>query len=575
VTTSTETRAPAAEISVGGSKLDPSMQNNLMEVRVEQALGLADRAFVRLVDSELKIVDASTFEIGADLRITMGAPDWTQLEQVFTGEIVAIEADIGGGGAAEMLVIAFDKSHRLRRNTKTKAFTQVTISDVASKIAADGGLTTGTIDATGPALDDILQHDESDWELLERLSNDAGCDIDVDGGKLQLLKRKAEGSAVTLTLGETLRSFRPRLSGIAQVDKVTVRAWNSGDKAAITSEATLEPSVSAQGSARSGAASALGGGTLVVVDRPADSTSHAEMLAKAAAGKLGASVIEATAVALGDPKIVVGATVELKGVGKRFGGEHRVVAATHVLRGGRGYETKFTVGAGGRPLVEELGGRARTGGFAAHLVIGLVTNNKDSENQGRIKVKYPALDESAESTWVRVSFPAAGSGRGVVALPQVNDEVVIGFEHGDIERPIVLGTLFNGKDKPGDTLLPAAAAEKASVGIVAQGDVVTTTDGNVKTTAKEGIQLSSTKDVSAQADGKVSLSATQALQLSSQAEAKMNGLTVTIQGQTEVQLTADAALQIKSNGEVQIQGSIINVSSNGPLILKGSPVLLG
>ena len=572
----TETHAAGFEITVGGSALDPGMRMDVIEVRVEQALGIADRAVLRIIDSELKIMDAETFAIGGDLVVKLSAPDSNgQLQQVFKGEIVTLEADIGGGGAAQLTVIAFDKSHRLRRNSKTKAFTQTTVSDVAHQIASSNGLTAGTIDAAGPALDDILQHDETDWELLERLSNDAGCDIDVDGGKLQLLKRKAEGAAVILTLGETLRTFRPRLSGIAQVDKVTVRAWNSGDKSAITSDATLEPSVGAQSSARTKAAGALGGGTLIVSDRPADSAAHASMLAHAAAGKLGASVIEATAVAIGDPKIIVGATVELKGVGRRFGGEHRVVAATHVLRGARGYETRFTVGAGGGPLVQEFGGRVRTGGFAAHLVIGLVTQNKDSESQGRIKVKYPALDENAESTWVRISFPAAGSGRGVVALPQINDEVVIGFEHGDIERPIVLGTLFNGKEKPGDTLLPAAASEKASVGIVAQGDVVTQTDGNVKTTATAGIQLNSTKDVAVQADGQVTVSAKQALTAEGQTGATLKGLTVTIQGQTEVQVNANATVQIKSNGEVQIQGSMVNVSSNGPLILKGTPVLLG
>jgi uncharacterized protein involved in type VI secretion and phage assembly len=299
------------------------------------------------------------------------------------------------------------------------------------------------------------------------------------------------------------------------------------------------------------------------------------MMAKAVAGKLGGSVIEATAVATGNPRITVGGIVELKGIGKRFGGQHRVVAVTHMVRGSSGYETKITLGAGGRPLVEELGGRGRTGGFAAHLVIGLVTNNKDTESEGRIKVKYPALDPSAESTWVRVAYPGAGTSRGIVALPQVNDEVVIGFEHGDIERPIVLGSLFNGKDKPGDTLLTTAAAEKLSFGMVMPGDVVTNTDGNVKTTAKQGIELKATGTAKVASDGAMSLTSEQGVEITAQEAAKLSGLTTTIQGQTEVQVSAQGEVQIKANGAVQIQGSMIQVSSNGPLILKGAPVLLG
>jgi uncharacterized protein involved in type VI secretion and phage assembly len=82
------------------------------------------------------------------------------------------------------------------------------------------------------------------------------------------------------------------------------------------------------------------------------------------------------------------------------------------------------------------------------LVLGLVTNNQDPDNMGRVKVKYHMLDQAVESDWCRVVNFYAGKDRGNMWLPEVEDEVVLGFEHGDVNFPYVLGAVFNGKDTP-------------------------------------------------------------------------------------------------------------------------------
>ncbi len=82
------------------------------------------------------------------------------------------------------------------------------------------------------------------------------------------------------------------------------------------------------------------------------------------------------------------------------------------------------------------------------VVVGLVTNNQDPIGQGRVKVTFPWLSEEHESHWARVVTPMAGKDRGLYTLPEVGDEVLIAFEQGQVERPYVLGALWNGKDKP-------------------------------------------------------------------------------------------------------------------------------
>jgi uncharacterized protein involved in type VI secretion and phage assembly len=104
-------------------------------------------------------------------------------------------------------------------------------------------------------------------------------------------------------------------------------------------------------------------------------------------------------------------------------------------------------------LVDLLGEASQpsTGQLVHGLTIGIVTNNKDDGEPlklNRVKVKLPYLSDSDESQWARVAIPGGGKARGLMQLPEVDDEVLVGFENGDLAKPVVLGGLWNGKDAP-------------------------------------------------------------------------------------------------------------------------------
>jgi uncharacterized protein involved in type VI secretion and phage assembly len=82
------------------------------------------------------------------------------------------------------------------------------------------------------------------------------------------------------------------------------------------------------------------------------------------------------------------------------------------------------------------------------IVLGVVTNNQDKEGLGRVKVKFPWLSDGDESRWARVATLMAGKEVGTLFLPDVGDEVVIGFDHGDMNYPYVLGALWSKANKP-------------------------------------------------------------------------------------------------------------------------------
>src|SRR5262249_61062526 len=95
------------------------------------------------------------------------------------------------------------------------------------------------------------------------------------------------------------------------------------------------------------------------------------------------------------------------------------------------------------------------------LVIGQVTDIADPENMFRVKVSFPWLSDDYESWWARVAQPGAGGDRGLAWLPEVGDEVLVAFGHGDVRAPYVIGSLYNGVDAPPEAgqLIDTAAGQ--------------------------------------------------------------------------------------------------------------------
>lgn len=90
----------------------------------------------------------------------------------------------------------------------------------------------------------------------------------------------------------------------------------------------------------------------------------------------------------------------------------------------------------------------RQGSRIYGVVVGLVMDNQDPDGLGRVKLRFPWKDDNDESTWARIATMMAGKDRGSWFLPEVGDEVLVAFDHGDVQHPYVLGALWNGEDTP-------------------------------------------------------------------------------------------------------------------------------
>jgi phage baseplate assembly protein gpV len=82
------------------------------------------------------------------------------------------------------------------------------------------------------------------------------------------------------------------------------------------------------------------------------------------------------------------------------------------------------------------------------VVKAVVTNVNDPEKKGRVKVRFPSLEGQQEADWIQIATMIAGKDRGSSLTPEINDEVLVAFDGGDVRFPYVIGVLWDGRNKP-------------------------------------------------------------------------------------------------------------------------------
>lgn len=569
-------------IKVAGADAQPTVTRRLIEVVIDQHAYLPALCTLRLHDPGLELVDNGPFDLTKELEVE-AADQSGQRVKLFKGEITALEPDFGENMVAELVVRAYDKSHRLYRETKSAAFLNKKDSDLASDIAGAAGLQT-QIDATTTVYEHIYQHNQTDLEFLMQRAWRIGYECFVEDGKLYFRKPPTTSAAVTIRWGEQLISFRPRMTLAEQVDEAMVKGWDVEKKQAIVGRASsgnLYPKIqeSKNGAAWAGA---FGAGKLIVVDQPVVSQAEADILAAARLDERSGAFVQADGVATRRPEIKAGQMIKLEALGDRFSGEYLVTNATHVYNA-NGWRTTFTVQGSRTGLVAEQIALQSPLDRWPGVVAALVTNTEDPNQWGRVKVKFPWLSEDAESDWARVVGAGAGPEAGLFILPEVDDEVLVAFEHGDFARPYVLGGVWNGQHKIPPEVSAAPSNEKPLVRTwhsrTGHKIIVTETSSEKKmeiiTAGGHSILLDDTnKKVEIKTTGGHQVTVDdqgKKLELASSGGQKVTmddmGNKLAVQGGMQV--------EIKSSGNMTIEaGGMMDIKASGPVNIKGAIVNL-
>lgn len=445
-------------IRVNNNDIPSSAMADITEVIVEDDLAQPAMFTLRFRDTEFTLIDGNLFGLGDEVQIAASDVHGRR-KLILTGEVTALEPELTQD-RIELVVRGYDRSHRLYRGRTTRTFVKQSAADVFKQVVQEAGLSAQvtTSSAISQPFDYLVQDAQSDMDFLRELAAKTGYCIVVDGRTVQFVPDDQRiATAPIQEFGQTLLSFRARVTVTAQANEVEVRGWDPSAKRPIVGNATAPTQHPAINNGATGGDSAKKAfskaAKIIVCDQPVRTGQEAKTLAQAVLDELAGDYLSVEATCLGEPALRAGATVELKGIGKRFSGTYHVTATRHEYADGTYRTTMYVSGRNPTSMLAPLK-RTREWQLIHGVVIGIVTNLNDPQKIGRIKLKYPWFDEKLESDWVRIVAPGGGPQRGFMALPEINDEMLVAFEHGDMNRPYVVGGLWNPKDKP-----PAAAVD--------------------------------------------------------------------------------------------------------------------
>lgn len=585
-------------VEVEGRPLPDDVKTLLSYAYVDDSRNLPDTFVLRFRDSGHVVLDKGNFTVGAKIKLKVQTSDPEGPQDLLSGEVTAVAIDLDRIGTFTE-VRGYDHAHRLFRGRRVAAYPNMTVGDIVRKVAGRAKIAAGKIDDVkgfgGRPNTQLSQDNVSDWDFLSRLADAVGAQIAVRDGKLNFeLPEKPSGAPATtakatadplvLEAHRTLVSLRASVTAAEQVPEVQVHGWDFEAKAEITATAApRNAGAEVAGVDPVQLAGKFGSPPFLDAAAPRRTQGEAAATARALADRFGSACTELDGVAKGNPKLRAGTPVTLTGVGAPFSGKYTLTGTRHLFNAEVGYTTEFTVsGRQERSLYGLVTGGA-SGRSWPGAVPAVVSDLRDPLKLGRVKLKYPWLSADFTSNWARTVQAGAGNGRGALVLPEVGDEVLACFEHGDFEAPYVLGGLHNGKDatpaftKPpvdgnsGEVTLRGFVSRKGHKLEFAEDDGIILASGDAKFVVKidqknQVIEVTSGKSVTVKAQNGVSIDA-------GSGPLELKGQKVSVKSQTDASIEAGAQLKLNGTAGVKVEGATVSVAGQGQTELTASGVV--
>ena len=366
--------------------------------------------------------------LGSRIEFLLGE---TAESAVFSGDVTAIEERYGDG-APQLVILAEDPLHKLARSRASRVFENKGLADVVREIASDAGLQADVSVDAGSA--DWLQHNESHLAFLLRVLSPHDIPLRMQGGRLRARPEEADANPVRLDSGINAQRIRIIADLNRQPREVLADGYNLASDAARTGAGRAHGGSDARGT---------GLGRPLAAPAPLPAFAGGSRIART--GRLPP---RRAALPARRDRVHRHARAGCRARGRARRGvaaarralPHRRLLASLRQRAGAVYAP-----ARRTPGLEPMSGRHSPGPLQ-DLHLGVVLDNADPDNRGRVKLRLPA---TGLEVWAAVMVPSAGSGYGVSLLPRQNEQVVVAFISPDL--PIVLGAVWSGgSSQPAD-----------------------------------------------------------------------------------------------------------------------------
>jgi phage baseplate assembly protein gpV/phage protein D len=416
---------PRLLVELDGAALSVEEMRTLWAVRVQQRLSLPTVCELTFIDPEVLLSKPETIAPGA--KISVRVPDTD--EPLFSGEVTATEHLYEPGHGREVRVRGYDALHRLRKRQPVRAHVELTLVDLIKELVADLGLNVEA-EAPGPLWQRLVQFRQSDFQMITEVAERCGLYLTLRDKTLHVITLAGLDEEITLKLGETLLEARIEVNGDGACRSVATTGW---DPLRVEQhEGKADQARNGRDISASVDPSDVGGsGERTIIDETIGNDLQADAIAQAELDSRMAREVILHGVAEGDPKLRPGARVQIENVAPPLAGRYVLTSVDHTFDSVRGFVSTIST-APPPPGVQTRGPIA---------ALGIVTHVDDPDGFGRVRVRLPTYRD-IETDWMGVVTPGAGLGKGLLALPDVADTVLVLLPSGDPANGVVLGGLY-------------------------------------------------------------------------------------------------------------------------------------
>ena len=564
----------------------------VLSIRATQHMNKIAEAEITMRDGNtakqtFEITDSSTFKPGAKIEIKLGYHG--KNDSIFKGIVIKQIIKAGGTSDSKLQVICKDEALKLTINRKNAIFTNLKDSAIIEQIAGNYSLS-NSISSTKVEHKEIVQYYSTDWDFIINRAEINGMIVTTDSGKLTMEKPAvSESPALQVKFGYDIIEFDGEIDATYQYSGVQSNAWDMSSQSIINATAK-EPSINEQGDiSGSTLADVLGIGVSnlnasVVIDQD-----DIQTWADAALLKSRLSRFKGSITFQGSSKAKVNSTIKLMGLSDRFNGNAFISGVTHTIEDGL-WNTEVKLGLSPEWFVEKHTVVAPSASGLIPGIKGLQTGivkkiYEDPDNEFRVQVEVPILGAEGEAIWARLSTFYAGNTFGAFFMPEVDDEVILGFMNDDPRFPIILGSLFSSSipapETPDEknTIKTIITQSKMQLKFDEEKKIITilTPGGNTMVFSDEdkGITITdqNSNKIAMNNEG-VIVESQSDLTLKASKEVKIEGATVSINGSQSISNTG-GSVSIKGNESTSISGSAsCSISSDGQMSVKGITVMI-
>ena len=372
---------------------------------------------------------------------------------IFVGVVTNVQLHREGSDFGCIIVSGYSATYRLETAHSCFSWNDTTIGNVVKKLCADAKVQLELNPAFKETKDFICQYEESDFDFIRRLAHQYQEWMYFDGTKLIFGKPRKLADPIRLEYGTTLSSLDIGLQTLARSEQVF--SYHSG---ADHEMQRMTPDLAYGHDKLAGEAfrASLGMFSKPARQHALPRVSNETELINYMGRKQAAETAETHYITAESqvPTLRVGSVVSLySSFLERVGnlseeslGNFIIIEITHEVSQGSYYKNRFkaipaTIKAMPSPKVRMP---------LAETQMATVLSNADPQGKGRVRVRMNWQTDGMQTGWVRVMTPDGGSSsdvksnRGFVFIPEVGDQVLLGFRHGDPARPYVMGSLFNG-----------------------------------------------------------------------------------------------------------------------------------